>query len=65
VVKDGEIIKVVWGKTHTAKPTYDKGVEKGLKEYFDQYHTIQLDNFKIDDDEIAEDGRNQVINHTK
>jgi len=65
VVKDGEIIKVVWGKTHTAKPTYDKGVEKGLKEYFDQYHTIQLDNFKIDNDEIAEDGRNQVINHTK
>ena len=65
VVKDGEIIKVVWGKTHTAKPTYDKSVEKGLKEYFDQYHTIQLDNFKIDDDEIAEDGRNQVINHTK
>jgi formylmethanofuran dehydrogenase subunit A len=65
VVKDGEIIKVVWGKTHTAKPTYDKGVEKGLKEYFDQYHTIQLDHFKIDNDEIAEDGRNQVINHTK
>jgi formylmethanofuran dehydrogenase subunit A len=65
VVKDGEIIKVVWGKTHTAKPAYDKGVEKDLKEYFDKYHTIQLDNFKISDDEIAQDGRNQVINHTK
>lgn len=65
VVKDGEIIKVVWGKTHTAKPAYDKGVEKGLKEYFDNYHTIQLDNFKISNDEIAQDGRNQVINHTK
>ena len=65
VVKDGEIIKVVWGKTHTAKPAYDKAVEKGLKDYFDKYHTIQLDNFKISDDEIAQDGRNQVINHTK
>jgi len=65
VVKDGEIIKVVWGKTHTAKPAYDKAVEKGLKDYFDKYHTIQLDNFKISDDEIAQDGRNQAINHTK
>ncbi len=65
VVKNGEITKIVWGKTHTAKPAYDKGVEKGLKEYFDKYHTIQLDNFKISDDEMAEDGRNSVINHTK
>lgn len=65
VVKDGKVVKVVWGKTHTAKPDYDKGVEKGLKEYFDQYHTIQLDNFKISDDEMAQDGRNQVVNHTK
>ena len=65
VVKDGEIIKVVWGKTHTAKPAYDQNIEKGLKDYFDKYHTIQLDNFKISNDEIAQDGRNQVINHTK
>jgi formylmethanofuran dehydrogenase subunit A len=63
VVKNGTVVKVVWGKTHTAKPNYDKNVEKGLKDYFDQYHTIQLDNFKISDDEMAADGRNSVINH--
>lgn len=63
VVKDGKVVRVVWGKTHTAKPAYDTGVEKGLKDYFDKYHTIQLDNFKISNDEIAQDGRNQVINH--
>jgi len=65
VVKDGKVVKVVWGKTHTAKPNFDVGVEKGLKDYFDKYHTIQLDNFKISNDEIAQDGRNAVINHTK
>jgi len=58
-------VKVVWGKTHTAKPAYDKSVEKDLKDYFDKYHTIQLDNYKISDDEIAADGRNSVISHTK
>ena len=65
VVKNGTVVKVVWGKTHTAKPYFDNSVEKGLKDYFDQYHTIQLDNFKISDDEMAADGRNSVINHTK
>jgi formylmethanofuran dehydrogenase subunit A len=63
VVKDGKVVKVVWGKTHTAKPSFDIGVEKGLKDYFDRYHTIQLDNFKISNDEMAADGRNAVINH--
>ena len=65
VVKDGKVVKVVWGKTHTTKPAFDIGVEKGLKDYFDQYHTIQLDNFKINNDQIAQDGRNQVVDHFK
>jgi formylmethanofuran dehydrogenase subunit A len=65
VVKDGKVIKVVWGKTHTVKPAFDNGVEAGLKDYFDKYHTIQLDNFKISNDEMAADGRNSIINHTK
>lgn len=63
VVKDGKVVKVVWGKTHTAKPAFDIGVEQGLKQYFDKYHTIQLDNFKISNDEIAEDGRGGIITH--
>ena len=52
VVKNGKVVKVTWGKTHTAKPNFDTSVEKGLKQYFDKYHTIQLDNFKISDDEL-------------
>ncbi len=63
VVKDGKVVKVVWGKTHTAKPAFDIGVEQDLKKYFDKYHTIQLDNFKISNDEIAEDGHGKVITH--
>lgn len=65
VVKDGKVVKVVWGATHTTKPAFDVSVEKELKEYFDRYHTINVDNFKISDDEIAEDGRNKVVVNTK
>lgn len=63
VVKDGKIVKVVWGTTHTTKPSFDIGVEKDLKDYFNQYHTMQLDNFKINDEEISGDGRGSIIVH--
>ncbi|MBF5038849.1 formylmethanofuran dehydrogenase subunit A [Methylophilus sp. 13] len=65
VVKEGKVVKVVWGATHTAKPAFDLGVEKDIKQYFDHYHTMQMHNFKISDDQIAEDGRNHVINHSQ
>jgi formylmethanofuran dehydrogenase subunit A len=63
VVKNGQVVKVVWGATHTAKPAFDIAVEKDLKDYFDKYQTMQLDSFKISDDEIAEDGRGKIITH--
>jgi formylmethanofuran dehydrogenase subunit A len=63
VVKDGKVVKVTWGATHTTKPVFDIGVEKGLRDYFDKYHTMQLDNFKISNDEISGDGRGSIIVH--
>ncbi|MDP2246784.1 MAG: amidohydrolase family protein, partial [Nitrosomonadales bacterium] len=61
VVKDGKVVKVTWGSTHTVKPEFDRGIEKDLKKYFDQYHTINMENFKVREDEIAESGRGKVI----
>jgi formylmethanofuran dehydrogenase subunit A len=61
VVRNGQVIKVTWGSTHTVKPEFDRGIEKDLKKYFDKYHTMNMENFKIRDDEIAEDGRGKVI----
>ena len=61
VVKDGEVVKVTWGHTHTVKPEFDRGIEKDLKQYFDRYHTMSMDNFKVSSDEIAEGGRGGVI----
>lgn len=53
IVRDGQIIKVVQGATHVVRPAYDKGrVENKLKEYFDTYHTVQMENFKLADEEI-------------
>ena len=61
IVKNGKIVKVVTGGTHTLRPDYDKSIEKSLKKYFDRYMTVKLGNFKIDDDEIVEHGNGNII----
>ncbi len=61
VVRNGQVVKVTWGSTHTVKPEFDRSIEKDLKKYFDRYHTINMENFKVRDDEIAEGGRGKVI----
>ena len=65
VVRDGKVVKVVWGATHVTKPNFDMAVEKNLRQYFDKYHTIQLDNFKINNNEIHDNGRGKLVVHTK
>ena len=57
----GKVVKVVQGATHVARPQYDKAIEKPLKEYFDSYHTVRMENFRLHDDEIIEGGRGQII----
>ena len=63
VVKDGELVKVVWGTTHVVRPEYDRGVEKGLNDYFNRYMTMKMGNFKISDDELTDDGRGSISVH--
>jgi len=61
IVRDGKVVKVVQGATHVARPQYDKAIEKPLKEYFDNYHTMRMENFRLSDEEIIEDGRGEII----
>ena len=64
VVKHGEVVKIVWGNVHTVKPEFDRGaVEKDLKDYYDRYLTMKLDNFIIRNEEIEGDGRSKIIVH--
>ena len=53
VVNNGKIKKYTWGKTQVVKPEYDKTIEKKLKIFFEKYHTISLNNYKISDDEMV------------
>jgi formylmethanofuran dehydrogenase subunit A len=64
VVRHGEIVRIVWGNLHTVKPEFDRsGIEHRLRDYFDRYHTMKLDNFIIRDGEIEDDGRSKILVH--
>jgi formylmethanofuran dehydrogenase subunit A len=64
VVKNGEVVKVVWGNVHTVKPEFDRdGIEERLRGYFDRYHTMKMDNFIIRNSEIEDDGRSKILVH--
>ena len=66
VVRDGKLVKVVQGATHVARPSYDKGIEKPLHDYFARYHTVALENFKLSDSEIVHgDGGRIVVQPTR
>ncbi|MCB5189633.1 formylmethanofuran dehydrogenase subunit A [Methylobacillus arboreus] len=61
VVRDGQVVKVTWGSTHTVKPDFDRSIEKDLKQYFDRYHTMNMENYKVSAAELEDDGRGKVI----
>ena len=64
VVRNGEVIKVVWGNLHTIRPEFDRAsIERRLKPYFDRYLTMKMDNFIIRDWEIEDDGRSKIMVH--
>jgi formylmethanofuran dehydrogenase subunit A len=64
VARDGEVVDVVEGATHVARPPFDRAVEASLRHHFETYRTIGLDNFKVSDGEIEEGGQGRLIRHT-
>lgn len=54
VVEEGKISRPVNGSTQVVRPEFDPGIEKRLSRWFERYHSIKLQNFRISDDEMAE-----------
>jgi formylmethanofuran dehydrogenase subunit A len=61
IVRRGKVVKAVNGATHVARPEYDRAIETPLKDYFSRYHTVQLENFKLGDEEIVDGGRGNIV----
>ena len=63
VARQGRIVKAVRGGTHVVCPGFDRGIEKTLREHFDRFRTMRLDNFPISADELAECGSRELLVH--
>jgi formylmethanofuran dehydrogenase subunit A len=61
IVRNGKVVKVVQGATHVVRPDFDRAIEKPLKDYFDRFHTIRMDNFKLSDEEIVDGDRGRIV----
>jgi formylmethanofuran dehydrogenase subunit A len=56
IVRDGRIVKVVWGRYHTVEPAYDRGIGRRLSEHFERYHTVRAEHLQISPDELRSFG---------
>lgn len=52
IVKDGEIVDLVYGRTHEVAPDYDKSVDARMDRWFDEAMGYKAKTFRMHDDEI-------------
>jgi len=63
IVRDGRLVDLVQGATHVARPSFDRAIERSLRDHFERYMTIRLDNFAIADGEIEDGGRGRLVKY--
>jgi formylmethanofuran dehydrogenase subunit A len=63
IVRDGRLVEVVQGATHVARPSFDRAIERPLRDHFERYMTVQLDNFRIADGELEDSGRGRLVKY--
>lgn len=63
VARSGKIVKVTRGATHAVKPAYDRGIENRLRSYFERYHSMRMENFAINEEELCECGSSRLLVH--
>jgi formylmethanofuran dehydrogenase subunit A len=61
IVRNGKVVKVVQGATHVARPDYDRAIEKPLRDYFDRYHTVRMENFRVANAEIIKGDKGSIV----
>lgn len=63
VVRDGEVVAVVEGATHVVRPEFDRGIEAVLAPYFETYHSMRMDHFRLTEQELADQNSFAAVVH--
>ena len=62
-VRNGKVCAIPATSTHVVEPDYDPDIEKPLKNYFDKYMTMNLENFKLSRDELESYNESTLLVH--
>jgi len=54
VIRDGRIVREVFGRTLHVAPGYDRGLEAELRARFEGSYTVSFDNYALSDEEIPD-----------
>jgi formylmethanofuran dehydrogenase subunit A len=52
IAEEGEIRAEHYGKTLHVAPSYDPAVEASIREWFEQFYTVQFRNYPVWDDYV-------------
>ncbi|MGH8583085.1 MAG: formylmethanofuran dehydrogenase subunit A [Gammaproteobacteria bacterium] len=60
VARNGKVVEVVNGRTHVVRPQYDADIQGEVRDYMARYQTVAMENMRVRDQEISDDGRGRL-----
>ncbi|MCW8902978.1 amidohydrolase family protein, partial [Sedimenticola sp.] len=63
VVEKGQVTRSIQGKTHAVAPGFDRGIEASISDYFDRYHLMKMDHYKLDPQHLLETLGSELVLH--
>jgi len=63
VVEEGQVVCSLPGRVHAVDAAFDPGIEGPLADYFDRYHLVRLQNYKLSPEQLQETLGSELIIH--
>ena len=63
VVRDGEVVERIRGTAQMIYPSYDPGIKRTIKNHFDRFYSLSLENFTINDVDFVQRDQERFVVH--
>ena len=63
VVRDGEVVERIRGTAQMIYPSYDPGIKRTIKNHFDRFYSLSLENFTLKDVDFVQRDQERFVVH--
>ena len=63
VVRDGEVVEHIRGTAQMIYPSYNPGIKRTIKNHFDRFYSLSLENFTIKDLDFVQQDQERFVVH--